>query len=103
MIAAADGDLHIYMLNVGQGDTTIIVSPMGNVVVIDAKNASKMIKLLNDLGNDDKIEQSVGTRTYEMFGEATSDNVDLAAATPLDETNNPTDWQSLLEDRLANF
>ena len=45
-----DGNLHVYMLSVGQGDTTVIVTPAGNVIVIDAMRPSKLVKLLNDLG-----------------------------------------------------
>ena len=47
MIANPDGNLHIFFLNVGQADTTVIVSPEGRVVVIDAKNPSKIIDLLD--------------------------------------------------------
>jgi len=36
MAATADGNLHVYMLSVGQGDTTVIVSPRGKVLIIDA-------------------------------------------------------------------
>ncbi|MEM7145318.1 MAG: MBL fold metallo-hydrolase [Verrucomicrobiota bacterium] len=50
MIPNPDGDLHVYMVNVGQGDTTVIISPDGGVIVIDAKNPAKLIQLLNDLG-----------------------------------------------------
>ena len=45
--------MHIYCLNVGQGDTTIIITPDNNVVIIDAVNASKIRALLKDLGLDD--------------------------------------------------
>lgn len=45
-----DGNLHIYMLNVGQGDTTVIVTPKGNVVIADVMRPSKVTQLLADLG-----------------------------------------------------
>jgi competence protein ComEC len=66
MIQDPDGDLHVYMVNVGQGDTTVIVSPQGNVIVIDAKNPSKLIRLLNDLGlaEGETIEQFVVTHPH---------------------------------------
>lgn len=45
-----DGDLHVYMVSVGQGDTTVVISPDGSVIVIDAMRPSKLVRLLNDLG-----------------------------------------------------
>lgn len=66
MIANPDGHLHVYMVNVGQGDCTIIVSPAGNVVVIDAMRPTKIVNLLRDLGvpaNGD-IEHCVVTHPH---------------------------------------
>ena len=48
MPATADGHLHVYMVNVGQGDTTVIVSPGGRLVVIDAVHPRKLISLLEE-------------------------------------------------------
>lgn len=59
MTAAADGSLHIYMLNVGQGDTTIIVTPEGQVIVFDAKNPGKVTNLLTQIGCIDTIEHLI--------------------------------------------
>jgi competence protein ComEC len=49
-MAAADGRLHIYFLNVGQGDTTVIVTPQGRVIVIDAARPAKLSRFLLDIG-----------------------------------------------------
>jgi competence protein ComEC len=64
MAATADGNLHVYMLSVGQGDTSVIVSPEGNVLVIDVMRATKVLRLLNDLGNDNNIEHLVITHPH---------------------------------------
>jgi len=64
MAAAADGYLHVYMLSVGQGDATVIVSPDGNVLIIDAMRPTKVLKLLEDLGGDGSIEHLVVTHPH---------------------------------------
>jgi competence protein ComEC len=46
----ADGRLHVYFVNVGQGDTTVIVTPTGRPIIIDATRPGKVAKLLEDLG-----------------------------------------------------
>ena len=64
MIINPDGNLHIYILNVGQGDTTIVISPGGRVVIIDAKNPKKIIDLLDKLGWDNNIEHLIITHPH---------------------------------------
>jgi len=64
MAAPADGNLHVYMVSVGQGDTSVIVSPEGSVMVIDAMRPTKILRLLNDLGCDDIIEHMVITHPH---------------------------------------
>ncbi len=64
MIASPDGNLHVYMLSVGQGDTSVIVSPEGQVVVIDAIRPTKLIRLLDDLGLDGTIEHLIITHPH---------------------------------------
>ena len=44
-----------------------------------------------------------GARTLERFDDTPAGNVDLAAATPLTEATNPTDWDELLADRVASL
>ena len=69
MPAIADGNLHVYMVSVGQGDTSVIVSPEGNVLVIDAMRPTKVLRLLRDLGCDDTIEHLVVTHPHgDHFG-----------------------------------
>lgn len=54
-----DGNLHIYMLNVGQGDTTLVISPEGAVILLDAKGPGKIMDLLDELGCNKTIEHLV--------------------------------------------
>ena len=64
MAANHDGDLHIYMLSVGQGDTSVIVTPEGQLVIIDAMRPNKILRLLNDIGCDGDIEHMVITHPH---------------------------------------
>jgi competence protein ComEC len=64
MAATSDGDLHVYMVNVGQADTTVIVSPGGRVIVIDAVRPGKLLSLLDDLGCDGTIEHLILTHPH---------------------------------------
>ncbi len=64
MIGAPDGNLHVYMLNVGQADTSIIVSPQGHVIIMDATKAAKVKNLLTQLGNDGDIEHLIITHPH---------------------------------------
>lgn len=50
MAIAGDGKLHYYALNVGQADTNIVITPTGQVIIIDAVRPAKLTKLLNDVG-----------------------------------------------------
>ena len=61
-----DGNLQIYCLNVGQGDTTIILTPKNHVILIDAVNPRKITALLNQLGlsNGDTIQHIVVTHPH---------------------------------------
>jgi len=65
MINMPDGCLHVYMLNVGQADTTVIVTPNGTVIVIDAVKPDKLIQLLTDLGIDGAIEHLIITHPHD--------------------------------------
>ena len=64
MIANPDGNLHVYMLNVGQADTSVILSPLGKVIVIDATRPGKLLKLLDDLDNNNTIEHLIITHPH---------------------------------------
>ncbi|MET0402709.1 MAG: MBL fold metallo-hydrolase [Cystobacter sp.] len=45
----ADGQLHVFFLDVGQGDATLIVSPTGRTVLVDAGPATAGVHLANRL------------------------------------------------------
>jgi len=64
MIGNPDGNLHVYMVNVGQADTSIIVSPLGRTIVIDAIRATKVLDLLDQLGNDGTLENLIITHPH---------------------------------------
>jgi len=65
MAVPGDGYLHVYMLSVGQGDTTVVVSPGGSVTIIDAVRPYKVLDLLDQLGNDMYIEHLVVTHPHD--------------------------------------
>jgi beta-lactamase superfamily II metal-dependent hydrolase len=64
MIQNPDGNLHVYMLSVGQADTTVVVSPEGRTMVIDATRGAKIINLLNRLGNNGTLENLIITHPH---------------------------------------
>lgn len=45
-----NGQMWIYCLNVGQGDTTVVITPGNRVLVFDATRGAKILNLLDDLG-----------------------------------------------------
>jgi beta-lactamase superfamily II metal-dependent hydrolase len=45
-----EDNLNIFILNVGQGDTAIIVTPLGRVIIVDAMRPDKVIHLLRTIG-----------------------------------------------------
>jgi competence protein ComEC len=56
--------LEIYVLNVGQGDTAIIKTPQGNVVVIDAYRPAKVKDALDTISPDGTIAHLVVTHPH---------------------------------------
>lgn len=50
----SNGKLIIYCLNVGQGDTTVIITPNNRLIIIDAVKAKKVIDLLQKIGLEDQ-------------------------------------------------
>jgi len=66
MIVARDGSLRIYVLSVGQADTSVVVSPAGNLVIIDAVSPDKLTDLLTQLGlaAGGRIEELVITHPH---------------------------------------
>jgi competence protein ComEC len=65
MTATADGNLHVYMLSVGQADTSVIISPGGTVIIIDAVRPGKIRSLLGDLGLNGTIEHLIITHPHD--------------------------------------
>lgn len=51
-----NGNMWVYCINVGQGDTTIIATPANNVLIIDSMQATKVVNLLADLGFSEQDE-----------------------------------------------
>jgi competence protein ComEC len=64
MAANHDGHLHVYMVSVGQGDTSVIVFPEGKIIVIDAIRPAKLLALLEAIGCDGTVEQLVITHPH---------------------------------------
>jgi competence protein ComEC len=57
--------LAIYLLNVGQADTSVIQTPAGNIIVIDAVSPKKLADLLNRLRPDGEIAQLIITHPHD--------------------------------------
>lgn len=57
----SQGKLIIFCINVGQGDTTVIITPENNVIIIDAYKTEKIITFLEEIGlaAQDKIKHLV--------------------------------------------
>lgn len=66
MPVGQSADLRIFVLNVGQADTSVIVTPAGNVLIIDACKPDKLIDLLTRLGlqQNEKIAHLVITHPH---------------------------------------
>lgn len=56
--------LQIYLLNVGQADTSIIKTPAGNVIIIDAYRPSKVRNVLDVIRPDGEIAHLVVTHPH---------------------------------------
>ncbi|MBU0608802.1 MAG: MBL fold metallo-hydrolase [Armatimonadetes bacterium] len=75
MPVAPSDKLTVYSLNVGEGDTTVIRTPGGRVVVIDAVVPDKLVDLLTQIGLEpgEEIEHFVITHPHrDHFGGAAS-------------------------------
>ena len=57
--------LAIYLLNVGQADTSVIQTPAGNIIVIDAVSPKKLTDLLSQLRPDGEIAQLIITHPHD--------------------------------------
>ena len=73
MAVSATNNLTIYVLNVGQADSAIIISPRGNIIIVDAVRPPKILNLLQQIGPpiNDEIEELVITHPhYDHFSGA---------------------------------
>ncbi|HUS69574.1 MAG TPA: MBL fold metallo-hydrolase [Anaerolineae bacterium] len=64
--------LEIYVLNVGQGDTTLIKTPQDNVVVIDGYRPAKVKDALDAIRPDGSISHLVVTHPHNDHYNAVS-------------------------------
>lgn len=60
-----DYKLRIFVLNVGQADTSVIISPKGKVIIIDAVFPDKLVNLLSQLGLAPKDEDAANKEEIE--------------------------------------
>jgi competence protein ComEC len=56
--------LDIYLLNVGQADTSVIKTPAGNIIVVDAVRPKKVRSLLKTLRPDGQIAHLIVTHPH---------------------------------------
>lgn len=56
--------LEIYLLNVGQADTSVIKTPEGNVIIVDAVRPKKLRNVLNEIRPDGVIEHLIVTHPH---------------------------------------
>ena len=57
--------LAIYLLNVGQADASVILTPGGNIIVIDAASPKKLTDLVSQLRPDGEIAQLIITHPHD--------------------------------------
>ena len=67
MSVIGDGKMHVFILNVGQADTTIIFSPKGKVIIIDATRPAKILDFLHNplFGFDNTVEHLIITHPHD--------------------------------------
>lgn len=67
MVVGGTDELRVFILNVGQADTSIVVTPSGNIAIIDAVGPAKLTRLLQDLGlaKGEQIEELVLTHPHD--------------------------------------
>ncbi len=66
MPVPSNNNLTIYVLNVGQADSTVIISPGGNIIIVDAVQPTKILDLLQKIGPpiNNEIEELVITHPH---------------------------------------
>ena len=66
MATTGDGNLYIYCLNVKQADTNVIITPEGNIIIIDFVRPAKSLRTLENLGIEQgsSIEKLIVTHPH---------------------------------------
>lgn len=79
MPVTTNDNLEIYCLNVGQGDTTIVLTPEEKVIVIDAIKPFKTTAFLEDLGliEGDPIQHIIVTHPHDDHYKAVEPIINL--------------------------
>jgi beta-lactamase superfamily II metal-dependent hydrolase len=103
----ADGKLHVYFFDVGQGDATLIISPTGRTVLIDAGPATAGTHLANRLPEllTDKLDLVVLTHARPEHYSGLPSAVGAVGARKLLEPqlpNTPSDYDALLTALAGN-
>jgi beta-lactamase superfamily II metal-dependent hydrolase len=99
--APADGKLHVYFFDVGQGDATLIISPTGRTVLVDAGPAAAGTHLANRLPEllTDKLDLVVLTHPRPDHYSGLAAAVGAVGARKLLEPQHPdtpADYDALL-------
>jgi hypothetical protein len=67
------------------------------------RTSGQMAVITRDTGTIRLSVGASGKRTLDRFGDSRAGNVDLSAPVPLDEQTNPTNWATLLDERVADL
>jgi competence protein ComEC len=99
--------LAIYMLNVGQADSTVIQTPAGNLIVVDAYKPKKLSELLACLRPDGEIAQLIITHPHDdHYGGADAlldkFHVQRVTLAPFWQEPGPTGYHAIIN-RLAEL
>lgn len=93
--------LTIYLLNVGQADTSVIQTPGGNIIVIDAVSPKKLTDLLSQLRPDGEIAQLIITHPHDDHyrgadGLLDKSHVQRVTLAPFWQEPGPTGYQAII-------
>jgi competence protein ComEC len=99
--------LAIYLLNVGQADTSVIQTPGGNIIVIDAVSPKKLTDLLSQLRPDGEIAQLIITHPHDDHyrgadGLLDKCHVQRATLAPFWQEPGPTGYHAIIN-RLSEL
>jgi len=102
----ADGKLHVYFFNVGYGDATLIVSPTGTTVLVDAGPAQPGAPLANRLPEllTGPLDKVILTHPHTDHYGGLAEAVDAVGAKELiapESPNSPKDYKDLIASLTA--